>query len=189
MQNPGLQRKQALATSALKSKNPRSSEVLQKRGRLFWSLSLFNTPKGTRTPVLAVRGLRPRPLDDGGLRLLVYIAAPPKSSWRTVVRVVAGDEAGGAVARDVIPHPLHQHQNAVVKLHQVHDVHEQPDQPGAEAGNAQPAEVGDGGAAADGRQVALVVVMERHQLLAAEAGLDEPGHVAALLHGHGGDAG
>jgi hypothetical protein len=25
------------------------------------------TPKGTRTPVLAVRGLCPRPLDDGGL--------------------------------------------------------------------------------------------------------------------------
>src|SRR5262245_57871722 len=27
----------------------------------------LTTPKGTRTPVLAVRGLCPRPLDDGGL--------------------------------------------------------------------------------------------------------------------------
>ena len=29
--------------------------------------SLFDTPTGTRTPVLALRGLCPRPLDDGGL--------------------------------------------------------------------------------------------------------------------------
>ncbi len=28
-----------------------------------------NTPKGIRTPVLALRGLRPRPLDDGGVAL------------------------------------------------------------------------------------------------------------------------
>src|SRR5216684_3435364 len=35
------------------------------------SLSILaTTPKGTRTPVLAVRGLCPRPLDDGGKWLL-----------------------------------------------------------------------------------------------------------------------
>lgn len=34
--------------------------------QLLVNLRLLTTPKGTRTPVLAVRGLRPRPLDDGG---------------------------------------------------------------------------------------------------------------------------
>ena len=29
---------------------------------------LSGTPKGNRTPVLALRGLRPRPLDDGGVQ-------------------------------------------------------------------------------------------------------------------------
>src|SRR5262249_22931627 len=35
---------------------------------LLWRLLavMSNTPKGTRTPVLALRGLCPRPLDDGG---------------------------------------------------------------------------------------------------------------------------
>lgn|GEM_PF-6004149 len=28
---------------------------------------MLNAPRGTRTPVLALRGPRPRPLDDGGL--------------------------------------------------------------------------------------------------------------------------
>src|SRR5262249_43679621 len=35
-------------------------------------LHFLNTPKGTRTPVLAVRGLCPRPLDDGG-KLLPFL--------------------------------------------------------------------------------------------------------------------
>src|SRR5262245_34746163 len=44
------------------------------------NLSLFlrnlTTPKGTRTPVLAVRGLCPRPLDDGGKLLPVLTLQP-----------------------------------------------------------------------------------------------------------------
>ena len=39
-----------------------SEDLLLPAGR-----SEKNTPKGSRTPVLALRGLRPRPLDDGGV--------------------------------------------------------------------------------------------------------------------------
>src|SRR5262249_22692142 len=51
--------------AALQSKKPRKTRQIQ---RFPWLLAVVqvNPPKGTRTPVLAVRGLCPRPLDDGG---------------------------------------------------------------------------------------------------------------------------
>jgi integrase/recombinase XerD len=42
----------------------------------------YGAPKGIRTPVFAVKGRRPRPLDDGRIRLTAYDSA--KSTIRAV---------------------------------------------------------------------------------------------------------
>src|SRR5207248_1360680 len=49
---------------------------------------------------------------------------------RAPQRLAAGDQAGAAVAGDVVVHPLGQHQQAVLEFHQIHQVHEDPREPG-----------------------------------------------------------
>src|SRR6266545_2440990 len=75
----------------------------------------------------------------------------------------AGDEAGAAVAGEVVVHPLDEDEEAVIELDQVHEVDEDPEEPGGEPGKAQAPEVGDGLVAADGGEVALVEVAEGRQ--------------------------
>src|SRR5262249_23877719 len=69
-----------------------------------------------------------------------------------------GDEPGGPAARDVVPRPLHQHQQAVLEADDVHQVDEQPCQPGEVTVEAHPAQVSDGTSTANGRHAALVLV-------------------------------
>jgi hypothetical protein len=68
-------------------------------------------------------------------------------------------------------------------------VDEQPGEPGEEAAELEAAELDDGAAAADGRHLALVEVLEWDAGFALELAEDEAGDVAALLHGDGGEAG
>ena len=65
----------------------------------------------------------------------------------------------------------------------------EPGEPGDEAAELEAADLGDGAAAADGRHLALVEVLEGDAGLAGEVAEDEAGDVAALLHGDGGEAG
>ena len=65
---------------------------------------------------------------------------------------------------------------------------EQPGQPGQEAGEPNPAKVGDCRSPANRRQAAIVPVPESTRSLASSAALDQIGHVTSLLHGHGSDA-
>src|ERR1035437_5768390 len=74
--------------------------------------------------------------------------------------LAAGNQARAAVAREVVVHPLDKHQQAIFELHQVHEVHEDPGKPGGEAGDVQLTEFGHGPIAADGREIALVEVVE-----------------------------
>ena len=65
---------------------------------------------------------------------------------------------------------------------------DRPDHEGDEAVQPQPAEVRDGRAPPDDRQVALVHVVERLCLLAAQQPQDTPARVGPLLHRHRRDA-
>jgi hypothetical protein len=87
--NLGTAQKASLATGRRREKEKSRLALLQdadagntkspEESRLFafccfgvrFSAEYRDTPKGTRTPVLAVRGLCPRPLDDGGLLVCV----------------------------------------------------------------------------------------------------------------------
>ena len=55
-----------------------------------------------------------------------------------------------------------QHHNPVAESDQKEDVDEQPGQPREKAGNMNLAEVGDGGGAADRRQISLVPIIKRY---------------------------
>ena len=43
------------------------SKLLSPLNRYYFTTEKKGAPTGTRTPVLALRGLRPGPLDDGGV--------------------------------------------------------------------------------------------------------------------------
>src|ERR1035438_6449106 len=111
------------------------------------------------------------------------LAAPPKS------RLAASDQARSAVAREVVVHPLGEYQQAIVELHQVHEMYEDPGEPGGESGDVQLAEFGHGLVAANRGQIALIEVTERRgrcagRCAAGHAAANQPGDLAALLHGH-----
>ena len=64
-------------------------------GKVFCS-----TPKGIRTPVAAVKGQCPRPLDDGRgkariIRRLRWVSRQPENGWRLVLRAICFQAAFG----------------------------------------------------------------------------------------------
>src|SRR5262245_41938454 len=101
----------------------------------------------------------------------------------------SGDEAGGAVARGVVPHPLGEDQELALELHQPQQVDEQPREPGGIAPQVHAADDRDRRGPADGRHDAEVAIAERRQGASLQARGDEPGGVASLLDRHLGDAG
>src|SRR5258707_9202162 len=71
------------------------------------------------------------------------------------------DQPHAALEGDVIPQPGERHDEAVADLDQEIDVHQAPEQPAEEAGELEPAELHHGRMAADGREIALVAIVER----------------------------
>ena len=67
----------------------------------------------------------------------------------------------------VRPPPVEQHDQAVAEADQEEHVHDQPEPPGQQAGEAQRAEIDHRRHAADGGQVAVVLVGERRRRHAA----------------------
>src|SRR5260370_31960538 len=97
----------------------------------------------------------------------------------------ARNQPRAAISREVVVHPLHEHQQAIVELHQVHQVYEDPCEPRRESGDMHFAEIGDRLIAADRREVALVEIMERRGRRAPRRAVAyQPGDVTALLHRH-----
>ena len=82
------------------------------------------------------------------------------------------DQARTAAAGDERERPAGQDQDPVLESDQVEDVDPEPQQPGDRAAEVQPLDLGDGAAAADRGEVALVDVAERLDRLAGEPALD-----------------
>src|SRR5262249_7091455 len=100
----------------------------------------------------------------------------------SVSRGVPRNQACPTIPGDVVVYPLGQYQQAILELHQVHQVYEDPHEPRKESPEVQLAEIGDCLIAADGREVALVEVVEGRQSFALETRADGARHIAALLH-------
>src|ERR671910_3772794 len=71
---------------------------------------------------------------------------------------LADDEACAAAERPVRPRPLNQHRQAIAKAAEAIDMYDQPEPPREVAAEAQPSELGDRAAAADGRHLPEVVI-------------------------------
>src|SRR5215468_7691981 len=100
-------------------------------------------------------------------------------AWRSTSR----DEPGTAIARNVVVHPLRQHQQSILEFDEIHQVDEDPHEPGDESGDAKEAKIGDSFVAADGREVAFVEIVERlGRGTSGGARANEARHPAALLH-------
>jgi len=57
---------------------------------------------------------------------------------------IASDQAGAALAGEVVPGPLDEHQHFIVEANQKADMDEQPDEPGHKATNVKRANIGHG---------------------------------------------
>src|SRR5437879_4174763 len=83
-------------------------------------------------------------------------------------RALTRNEPRPAVPGEIVPGPLHEHQQSVVELDEIHQMDEQPREPGEEATEAQAAgDVGDRGVAADDRHGAAIAIVEWRRWLAA----------------------
>ena len=91
-------------------------------------------------------------------------SAPPRSAVG-----MPGDQPRAALEGQVCPEPVECDHEAVAKPDQEVDVHEPPKQPRDPSGQAKPAEIGDGGSATDGGEVAQIKVAERPRRAAAQA--------------------
>src|SRR5712692_4295784 len=69
--------------------------------------------------------------------------------------ILARNEAGAPLTSEIIPGPLNQHEQFVVKLDEVGDVHQEPDEPGWKATKAQHPEIGYGGVSSNDREIAF----------------------------------
>ena len=99
-----------------------------------------------------------------------------------VVGLRVRDQPLAAAVGDEADHPAGEDEQPVLEADQVEEVHDQPGDPGEQAAELEALEVGDGLAAADRGEVALVAVVERRRLLPGEAVADGAAGVAALLH-------
>src|SRR5689334_24360008 len=98
----------------------------------------------------------------------------------------AGYQASAPLEGEIGPDPLDQDTHPVAKADQEKDMHRTPEQPGQQAADAKPAEIGDGAAAPDGREIADIDIMEWFRRRPAfELSTDRPGRVDALLFGSG----
>src|SRR6059058_2592481 len=79
------------------------------------------------------------------------------------------DQAGATAVRDEAEGPAHDHEQPVLEPDEVPEVDNEPCDPGEEAAQLEPLDLGDGGRAADRREVALVAVAERRRLARAQA--------------------
>src|ERR1700722_1376484 len=104
-------------------------------------------------------------------------------------RVFSGDEARGAVERQIKPGPLSHHQQSILKLNNVKKVDEDPDEPGGQARDLQPVQIGDGGEAAYGGEIPFVEIMERFELFATKTRANHFRDISTLLDGRLRDAG
>src|SRR5215472_10156693 len=93
----------------------------------------------------------------------------------------SGDQPRAALEGDVRPQPFQQHDNPIPKADEEGDVDEAPQQPGETAIEADPAEISDGAAAADGREAAEIAINERCDRAAGQTCAHNVGNVRALL--------
>ena len=96
-------------------------------------------------------------------------------------KILPCDEARAALAREIVPCPLEEHQHLVIKLDQIDNVHKGPCEPGAEAYKAK---VRNTGVASDDRQAASVSIAEGRKAFPFESRFDQIASVPPLLHGH-----
>jgi hypothetical protein len=87
----------------------------------------------------------------------------PGSHWR-VLPIFAGNQLGTALACDVVPSPLEEHQQFVIEANQIGDVHKQPQYPCQDTMQMQATEIGDASMAPNDRQVPFVVLVKRSQV-------------------------
>src|ERR1043165_1829807 len=98
------------------------------------------------------------------------------------LRDVAGDQPRAALIGQVGPKPVERHDQAVAEADQEIDVGNAPHQPGDAPGQPQPAEIDDGLAPSDRREVAVVAVAERRgRGPAGEACCDDSRDIGTLL--------
>src|SRR5262245_15366267 len=97
-----------------------------------------------------------------------FLLAESDLSWgvcllirRTGQRVWPGDEAGRAVAGEVVPAPLEEHHQAAFIFDDIDEMDEEPGEPSEVAGEFEPAQIGDSTRSANRRQVAMILVDER----------------------------
>src|SRR5512146_812286 len=134
--------------------------------------------------------LRTRPT-SGNVRLPAAIPAAPSTFHGLVYRK---DDAGAAPIAPVGFGPVDEHDQPVAEADQEIDVRREPYPPGDDSGDAQAAEVGDGGHAADGGERAEVPVAEWADCAAGELGENGRRRIAPHLlrsrrdrrHGAGG---
>ena len=100
------------------------------------------------------------------------------------------DQPRAAMAADIDPQPVECDGEPVAQADQEEDVGDAPDPPGQAPAQLDPAEIDDGRALADRREIAGIPLGEgRRSQLALQPRLDEIGDMASLLLGGGRDAG
>src|ERR1700679_1556804 len=112
------------------------------------------------------------------------------ASWRPLPVFALGDQARAAAARGINPEPAEGDGQTVAHADQEVNVGESPNPPGEPAAHLDRTEIDDGGAFADGGEIAGMLVAE-HSLrgVASEARSDCLGNVQALLLRCGSDPG
>src|SRR6476619_1564830 len=95
--------------------------------------------------------------------------------------IVVGDQAGSALEGEIGPGPFEEHHRAVAKADEKEDVDQQPGPPGEQPRQLEARELRDRARAADGRQRALVAIVERLDGLAREDALNLFGRVLPAL--------
>src|SRR5258707_13791462 len=125
-----------------------------------------------------------------------YRQAGPLSSTVTAterdsfVFVIRRNQACSTVIGKVRPGTLDKCDQAIAKADQVVDVDKEPEHPGEQAGKLQPLEINDGIRAPDRGEATLINIAKRLLWPAhGDALLNQPGHIATLLHGGGRNAG
>src|SRR5262245_33860746 len=93
------------------------------------------------------------------------------------------DQTRTPLPRHVQPYPLHEDTDPEARLPQEFEVHRGPCEPGEKTAEAQSAGLQDGEPFADNRHRTLVEITERKlREFAADAPVDRPANIAALLH-------
>src|SRR5687768_5684930 len=87
------------------------------------------------------------------------------------------------LARHIVPAPLQEHEELIVKPDQIVYVHQQPGHPGQESIQMEAAEICDPGVAPDNRQIAFIDIAESGRGFALQSPADRLADIAALLNG------